>query len=78
MPDRIGFFEEDEGVSSMTRLAIFWLLVLATGLVAAIIAYALRGKPDAGVLGALGVALSAVVLHGAVAIKNRNGPIDDK
>lgn len=73
------FLEESPGVWSMTRLAILWLLILATALVGTMILYVLcYMHPDAAVLGTLGVALSAVVYKGAVAIKNRNSPDDDK
>ena len=69
----IGFFEESQGVRSMTRLAIFWTLVLASLVVAVIAVYALRGSPNATVISALVGALGALVLKGCVAIINRNG-----
>lgn len=62
----------------MTRLAIFWLLILATMLVAGIIAYVLLNKAaDAAIVAALVGGLTAVVLNGAVAIIRRNGGTED-
>lgn len=71
-----GFFEESPGVRSMTRLAIFALLLLAASLVGTTVAYVLRGTPDAAVIAALTGALTAVVGGGAVAIIKRNGSED--
>jgi hypothetical protein len=74
----IGFLEESTGVRSMTRLAILWLLVLTTAVVAVACWYLLRTHPpDAAVLGALATVLGALVYKGAVAIKNRNAADDD-
>jgi hypothetical protein len=70
-----GFFEESAGVRSMSRLAIGWLLGLATVIVGVVVFYVVKVRPvDAAVIGALGAVLGAVVYHGAVAIKNRNAP----
>jgi hypothetical protein len=74
-----GFFEESAGVRSMTRLAIGWLLVLATVIVGVVVYYVVKVRPvDAAVVAALATTLGAVVYHGAVAVKNRNVPDDDK
>lgn len=75
-----GFFEESQGVRSMTRLLMFGLLILA-GVVVVVIAfyvlYCLRHTPplpiDQYVILALVAALGALVLNGAVAIAKRNG-----
>jgi hypothetical protein len=61
----------------MTRLAIGWLMVLATLLVGTICVYALKGKPDGSVILAIGTALATIAVKGIYAIKNRNAP-DDK
>lgn len=61
----------------MTRLAIAWLLVLASVLVGLTAFYVIydvthgRGA-NAEVIGAFAVLLGAVVYKGAVAIKNRD------
>lgn len=74
-----GFLEETPGVRSMTRLAIVWLLVLATVIVGVVTFYVVKVRPvDAAVVAALATILGAVVYHGAVAVKNRNVPDDDK
>ena len=63
----------------MTRLSIAWLLALASAVVGAVVFYVVkRPTPDAAVIGALATVLGAVVYHGAVSIKNRNVPDDDK
>lgn len=74
MSERTGFFEESPGVFSMTRLAIFMLLVLAGALVGVIGAYILRlGKDaDATVVAALVGGITALVLNGIVAIVKRH------
>jgi hypothetical protein len=70
-----GFLEESPGVKSMTRLAIAWLLGLATVIVGLVVFYVLKVRPiDAAVLGGLAVLLGGVVWHGAVAVKSRNAP----
>ena len=59
----------------MTRLSIAWLLSLATAVVGAIVFYVIKVRPvEAAVITALAVPLGALVWHGVVAIKNRNGP----
>jgi hypothetical protein len=69
-----GFFEESEGVRSMSRLAIFVLLLLAAALVGAIVGYVFYvPTPSDAVILALVAALTAVVFNGAVAIIKRNG-----
>lgn len=85
MPDQsneTGFLEEAPGVKSMTRLSIGWLLGLASAVVGTIafyVVYALTHKLslDAAVIGGIAAQLPAIIWHGVVAIKNRNGP-DDK
>jgi hypothetical protein len=81
MPDqgKTGFLEESPGVRSMSRLTIGWLLGLASAVVFALVFYvvfALTHKLDvsAAVISALAVPLGALVWHGVVALKNRNGP----
>ena len=66
-----GFFEEENGDRSMTRLVMFILTVLASAIVAVISVYALRAKPDAVVITALVGVLAALVLNGVVAIIKR-------
>ena len=74
----IHFLEEAEGVWSMARLSMAWLLVLATAIVAVLCWYLVKVRPiDAAVIGALATVLGALVYHGAVALKYRNAP-DDK
>ena len=68
-----GFFEESPGVRSMTRFAIFVLLLLTAAVVATVCAYVLKGKPDAAIVAALTGVVTALVLNGAVAIIKRNG-----
>lgn len=71
----IGFLEEAEGVLSMTRLAMAWLLTLATAVVGFTCWYLLHARPiDAAVLGGIAAILGALVYHGAVAVKYRNAP----
>lgn len=68
----IGFFEESEGVRSMTRLTIAWLMVLATAVIGTVCYYVLKGKPESAVLMALGGILLTLVVKGIVAIRSRN------
>lgn len=75
----IGFLEESEGVRSMTRLTIAVLLTLTSIVVGVLCWYVLHAQTlSAAVIGALAGVVSALVLNGAVAIINRNGPSNDK
>jgi hypothetical protein len=71
-----GFFEESEGVRSMTRLTIFLVTLLIAAVVATACVYVLRGKPDAAVVAAIGGLLLTLVAKGVVAIINRNSGSD--
>lgn len=66
----------------MTRLAIAWLLALASVLVGVTAFYVIYdithgATVDAAVLGAFATLLGAIVYKGAVAIKNRNYELPD-
>lgn len=76
----IGYLEESEGVKSITRFSIAWLLALSSLVVAILGAYVwfAREKTNAEVVGAFGVVLGALVWHGVVSIKNRNVPDEPK
>jgi hypothetical protein len=71
-----GFFEESEGVHSMTRLTIFLLTWCTIALTGALCWYLLFRHPEASVIVAVGGVLITLVIHGSVAIVNRNGPSD--
>lgn len=74
----IGFLDESEGVRSMTRLTMAWLLGLTSLVVGVALLYVIRTPhPDAEVLGGFAAILTALVWHGVVAVKYRNPP-DDK
>lgn len=73
-----GFFEESKGVRSMTRLALGWLLLLASLVVGTACWYVLHCKPEASILLALVSMLTVLVVKGIFAIKNRNAPDDPK
>lgn len=74
----IGFLEESQGVRSMTRLAIGWVLALASAIVGVACWYVVKGKPESSVLLALSTILGVLVVKAIYAIKNRNAPDDEK
>ena len=64
-----GFFEEENGDRSMTRLTIFALVLCIAAVVATTCVYVLHSaKPDAAIVGGLAGVLGALVLKGIVAI----------
>ena len=68
-----GFFEEAEGVRSMTRLTLFLVTLAILSLVAVIDVYTLRAKePSAAIITSLCGALSILAVKFAVAVINRN------
>ena len=67
-----GFLEETPGVKSSTRLIALWCIALASVIVAAILVYVFRRAPDSAILSLLVALVGTFVIHGAVAIVNRN------
>lgn len=74
----IGFLEESEGVHSMTRLTIAWVMILLSALVGALVWYVVKGKAEAVVITAIAGAMLPLATKVVVAIINRNGPDDTK
>lgn len=73
-PPRVGFFEEDQGVKSSSRLLAFLLWILTAVVAGATCRYVLTATPpEAGVVGSMAGLVTALGGWGAIVHVKRNG-----